>query len=225
MGSVFALCRVESASISERKYTQTAVGAHEKSARNAIAPTARRTCREARLTCLFTIVGGSVLINPAFAQQAGCGRSARGRRHRHACIARDRRRASSCNADTFVDLDHRDRTSARFPTSRSPKRCSGCPASRSRACSRATTAITSRPEPATVLIRGLTFVRTRVQRPRQLLGRRLSRPQLQRRLARAHGRRRLVQEPDRGDDRGRHRRRRQPAHAHAVRRATARRSR
>ncbi len=64
-----------------------------------------------------------------------------------------------------------------------------------------------------------------VQRPRQLLRRRLSRSQLQRRVAGAHGGRRLLQESDRGDDRRRHRGHRQPAHAHAVRRADRRRSR
>jgi hypothetical protein len=57
----------------------------------------------------------------------------------------------------------------------------------------------------------------RVQRARQLLGRQLSRPQLQRHLARADVGCRRVQEPDGGDDRGRSGRHGQPAHAPAVR--------
>ena len=168
-----------------------------------------------RSRALFTIVGGSVLINPAFAQEQPAEAVP------EVVVTGLRASLESAqgikqNSDTFVDSITATDIGA-FPGQvgrRSAATRSGH--------HRVTVAVERRQQP----LLGRTGhgahprpdVRAHgVQRPRQFLGRRLSRTQLQRCVARAHARCRHLQEPDRGDDRRRHRRRREPAHAHALR--------
>ncbi len=90
---------------------------------------------------------------------AGCGRSARGDRHRHARIARIGAEPSSCKSDTFVDSITAQDIGA-FPdksVAEALQRVPGITVSRLQSSDDSNHFSA---EPATVLIRGLTFVRT-----------------------------------------------------------------
>ena len=108
---------------------------------------------------LFTIVGGSVLINPVFAQEAATDEVPT-RSWSRACAPRSRRRrASSTTSDTFVDSITATDIGA-FPdksVAEALQRVPGITVSRLQSSDDSNHFSA---EPATVLIRGLTFVRT-----------------------------------------------------------------
>ena len=163
---------------------------------------------------LFTIVGGSVLINPVFAQEQSRTRPKQCRKSWSPACAPSLETAQSIKleSDTFVDSITATDIGA-FPdksVAEALQRVPGITVSRLQSSDDSNHFSA---EPSSVLIRGLTFVRTQFNGRDSFSAdgyRGLNFNDVSPELMAG---RRLVQEPDRGDDRRRHRRRREPAHA------------